>query len=209
MPFFHDQDRSGLRRLYVEAWRKHRAGRPLEPLEHQIVTVIEQHPEYHALLEDEAEALGRDFTPEAGQSNPFLHMGLHLAIREQAATDRPAGIAAIRTQLAERLANLGCQLCVSDVHSGNNPIPELLHLRPQFARIAEALAPALGDTDGTNTLLKPLIESLHREQIASIMPRVEGAGVLAVLWQLGVNFIQGDYLQAPQPQMHYDFTDLA
>ena len=105
MPFFHDQDRSGLRRLYVEAWRKHRAGRPLEPLEHQIVTVIEQHPEYHALLEDEAEALGRDFTPEAGQSNPFLHMGLHLAIREQAATDRPSGIAAIRIQLAERLAD--------------------------------------------------------------------------------------------------------
>ena len=105
MPFFHDQDRSGLRRRYVEAWRKHHAGRPLEPLEHQIVTVIEQHPEYHALLEDEAEALGRDFTPEAGQSNPFLHMGLHLAIREQAATDRPAGIAAIRTQLAERLAD--------------------------------------------------------------------------------------------------------
>ena len=105
MPFFHDQDRSGLRRLYVEAWRKHHAGRPLEPLEHQIVTVIEQHPEYHALLEDEAEALGRDFTPEAGQSNPFLHMGLHLAIREQAATDRPSGIAAIRIQLAERLAD--------------------------------------------------------------------------------------------------------
>jgi hypothetical protein len=105
MPFFHDQDRSGLRRLYVEAWRKHRAGSPLEPLEHQIVTVIEQHPEYHALLEDQADALGRDFTPEAGQSNPFLHMGLHLAIREQSATDRPAGIAAIRAQLVERLAD--------------------------------------------------------------------------------------------------------
>jgi len=105
MPFFHDQDRSALRRLYVEAWRKHRAGRPLEPLEHQLVTVIELHPEYHALLEDEAEALGRDFAPEAGQSNPFLHMGLHLAIREQSATDRPAGIAAIRAQLVERLAD--------------------------------------------------------------------------------------------------------
>jgi hypothetical protein len=105
MPFFHDQDRGGLRRLYCAAWRKHRAGRPLEPLEHQIVVVIEQHPEYHSLLEDEAEAVGRDFAPEAGQSNPFLHMGLHLAIREQSATDRPAGIAAIRTQLAERLAD--------------------------------------------------------------------------------------------------------
>jgi len=105
MPFFHDQDRSGLRRLYFAAWRKHRTGQPLEPLEHQIVTVIEQHPEYHALLEDEAEALGRDFAPEAGHSNPFLHMGLHLAIREQSATDRPAGIAAIRAQLVERLAD--------------------------------------------------------------------------------------------------------
>jgi len=105
MPFFHDQDRGALRRLYIEAWRKHRSGRPLEPLEHQIVTVVEQHPEYHALLEDETGVVGRDFTPEAGQSNPFLHMGLHLAIREQSATDRPAGIAAIRTQLAERFAD--------------------------------------------------------------------------------------------------------
>ncbi len=105
MPFFHDRDRSGLRRLYFAAWRKHRAGQPLEPLEDQIVTVIAQHPEYHALLEDEAEAVGRDFTPEAGQSNPFLHMGLHLAIREQSATDRPAGIAAVRAQLAERLGD--------------------------------------------------------------------------------------------------------
>lgn len=112
-------------------------------------------------------------------------------------------------QLAERLSSLGCQLCVAEVHSGDNPLPELLHLRPQFARIAEALAPALADTESTSTLLKPLVESLHREQIASIMPGVEGAGVLAVLWQLGVNFIQGDYLQAPQSQMHYDFTDLA
>ena len=105
MPFFHDQDRSGLRRLYFTAWRKHRAGQPLEPLEHQIAAVVEQHPEYHALLDDETEAVGRDFSPEAGQSNPFLHMGLHLAIREQSATDRPAGIAAIRAQLAERLAD--------------------------------------------------------------------------------------------------------
>ena len=61
MPFFHDQDRSGLRRHYLEAWRKHCAGMPLEPLEYQLVTVIEQHPEYHALFEDEALALARDY----------------------------------------------------------------------------------------------------------------------------------------------------
>jgi hypothetical protein len=105
MPFFHDQDRSGLRRHYVEAWRKHRAGTPLEPLEHQLVTVIEQHPEYHRLFESDEQALGRDYTPESGQSNPFLHLGLHLAIREQVATDRPAGIAAVHRELSRRLGD--------------------------------------------------------------------------------------------------------
>jgi hypothetical protein len=105
MPFFHDQDRGGLRRHYVEAWRRHRAGLPLEPLQHQLVSLIERHPEYHGLLEHDAEALGRDWTPESGQANPFLHLGLHLAIREQVATDRPAGIAAIHRELAARLAD--------------------------------------------------------------------------------------------------------
>ena len=105
MPFFHDQDRSSLRRSYVEAWRKRREGAPLEPLEHQIADVVELHPEYQPVLEGDAEALQRDYTPEGGQSNPFLHMGMHLAIREQVATNRPAGIAAIHAAISARLGS--------------------------------------------------------------------------------------------------------
>jgi hypothetical protein len=105
MPFFHDQDRGGLRRMYFEAWRKYRARLPLEPLEHQLVTVIEQHPEYHAALEDTG-SLHRDYSPETGQANPFLHMGLHLGIREQVATDRPRGIATVHRELARRLGDV-------------------------------------------------------------------------------------------------------
>lgn len=105
MPFFHDQDRGSLRRHYLEAWRKHREGRPLEPLEHQLATVIEHHPEYHGLFDDAAESLERDYTPESGQANPFLHLGLHLAIREQVATDRPPGIAAVHRGLCLRLGD--------------------------------------------------------------------------------------------------------
>jgi hypothetical protein len=105
VPVFHDQGRDALRRHYVEAWRKHRAGELLEPLEHQLATVIEQHPEYHPLLEHDPEALGRDYAPESGHSNPFLHLGLHLAIREQVATDRPAGIAAVHLELSRRLGD--------------------------------------------------------------------------------------------------------
>ena len=105
MPFFHDQDRGALRRSYADAWRKRRESMPMEPLEHQLAAVIEQHPEYQSFLENDPDAMARDFTPEGGQANPFLHMGLHLAIREQVGTNRPAGIASIHSDLCRRLGD--------------------------------------------------------------------------------------------------------
>ncbi|MCG8370006.1 MAG: DUF1841 family protein [Proteobacteria bacterium] len=87
------RDRRELRRMYADAWKKRCDKLPLSPLEAQIADVVELHPEYHA---DVAGGdLDRDFTPEGGRTNPFLHMGLHLGIREQVATDRPSGIAAV------------------------------------------------------------------------------------------------------------------
>lgn len=102
MPFFHSQSREDLRRAYIEAWRKHCDRLPMEPLEAQIANVIALHPEYHAELEGSANAVARDYSPESGQSNPFLHMGLHLAVRDQIATDRPSGIRELHAQIARR-----------------------------------------------------------------------------------------------------------
>jgi len=87
------QDRAELRKMYADAWQKRRDKLPLSSLEMQIADVVEIHPEYHG--EVSSDDLDRDFTPDGGQTNPFLHMGLHLGIREQVATNRPAGIAAI------------------------------------------------------------------------------------------------------------------
>jgi len=83
-------DRSELRQMYADAWKKARESLPMSPLETQIARIVEEHPEYHAVVE--GEDLQLEFAPEAGQSNPYLHMGLHLAIRDQVATDRPPGI---------------------------------------------------------------------------------------------------------------------
>ena len=105
MPFFDNQSRDDLRRVYIEAWRKRREGLPIEPLEAQVADVIALHPEYHAALERGDDALDRDYTPESGQSNPFLHMGLHLAVRDQIATDRPAGIRKAFQSVAARLGS--------------------------------------------------------------------------------------------------------
>jgi Domain of unknown function (DUF1841) len=105
MPVFAGQNRDQLRRMYLEAWRKYSARAPLEPLEAQLAAVIAEHPEYVPWLEGGDAALGADFTPEGGRENPFLHMGLHLAIREQVATNRPAGIAEVHRKLSERLGS--------------------------------------------------------------------------------------------------------
>jgi hypothetical protein len=105
MPFFHDQSRTELRRAWQEAWRRRRASLPAEPLQVQMADVVELHPEYAPLLDDAA-SLDRDWTPEGGQQNPFLHLGLHMAIREQVGTDRPAGIAAAHAALARRLGSV-------------------------------------------------------------------------------------------------------
>jgi len=94
------QDRQELRKMYADAWNKQLAGQPMSPLEAQIAAVVAEHPEYHAALT--GAELDRDYTPEGGETNPFLHMGLHLGIREQVATDRPGGIAKIHRELTAR-----------------------------------------------------------------------------------------------------------
>ena len=85
-------DRQGHRRIFIQAWQKAQAGVPLEPLEDQIVLLLRQHPEYHVHLDATETMLDQDFPPELGRSNPFLHLGLHLAILEQLSIDQPTGI---------------------------------------------------------------------------------------------------------------------
>lgn len=97
------RDRNEMRRMFINAWRKYRLQQPLEEMEQHIVDIILLHPEYHKLLEDDEAALSRDYMPEQGASNPFLHMGLHIAIREQLATRRPAGIGDYYQRLLPKL----------------------------------------------------------------------------------------------------------
>ena len=91
------QDRNELRKMYLDAWNKHKEQQPLTPLEAQIAQVVAEHPEYHT--EVSAADMQKDYTPDGGKTNPFLHMDLHLSIREQIATNRPPGIASVFTSL--------------------------------------------------------------------------------------------------------------
>ena len=98
------QDRDASRRFFLEVWEKHQAAKPLQALEELILGVILEHPEYHVLLDNEENAVLREFTPELGTTNPFLHMGMHIAIREQVSSDRPGGITALYERLLSKFA---------------------------------------------------------------------------------------------------------
>jgi hypothetical protein len=95
---FAGESREQMRRRYLTAWQKFSARAPLEPLEAQIAAIIAEHPEYLPFIEQGESAVNAELEGH----NPFLHMGLHLAIREQIATERPVGIRAIHESLTKR-----------------------------------------------------------------------------------------------------------
>jgi len=95
--------RDQAREFLFELWAKHAAGAALTPLESMALAVILQHPEYHPMLADRERYLERDWKPEGGETNPFLHLQMHLAIEEQRSIDQPPGIRGAIQALARRL----------------------------------------------------------------------------------------------------------
>ncbi len=98
--------RDQVRSFFIEAWHKQLQGLPMSQMEFMATDIIRLHPEYHALLGDAGtditELLAREWTPEQGEANPFLHLSLHLAIEEQLSIDQPPGIRDIFNSLQKR-----------------------------------------------------------------------------------------------------------
>jgi len=81
-----------VRRFFCETRRKQREALPLTPMEALAADWIAEHPEYDAELADLDKALAAVYEVEAGRTNPFLHLAMHLTISEQVAIDQPRGI---------------------------------------------------------------------------------------------------------------------
>ena len=81
--------RDEVREMFFGTWRKYRAGEPLSGIEALALEAILLHPEYHAVLDAPGRYRDRDYVDE---TNPFLHMSLHVALQEQLSIDQPPGI---------------------------------------------------------------------------------------------------------------------
>ena len=95
-------DRNQMRQFFRDTWRKRRSGEVLSPLEALVADVVAMHPEYHDWLESRDAPLDQEFHPEGGIENPFLHLGLHVALREQLGAGRPAAVRQVFQRLLAR-----------------------------------------------------------------------------------------------------------
>jgi hypothetical protein len=111
-----DPSREQARQFFVDAWRKHKSREILTQMEVIGADLVAHHPEYHALLEA-PDSVQKDFSPEDGQVNPFLHLSLHLAIEEQLSINQPPGI---------REAFEQCQAKHGDRHAALHDVLEAL-----------------------------------------------------------------------------------
>jgi hypothetical protein len=91
-----------VRRFFCGTLAKQREGRVLDPMEAIAARWIDEHPEYHADLADEAAALAAVYSVEDGRTNPFLHLSMHLTIEEQCSIDQQRGIRQAVELLAAR-----------------------------------------------------------------------------------------------------------
>jgi hypothetical protein len=94
--------RDQVRQFFFDAWRKYRRHEVLAGLDSIAAGVILLHPEYHPVLDEPERHQDRDYLPEAGDTNPFLHLSMHLAIEEQLSVDQPPGIKMEFTRLAAK-----------------------------------------------------------------------------------------------------------
>lgn len=91
-----------VRRFFCDAWRKHRDGTLLSPIEAAALDWMLKHPEYQHAFEDVEAALAREYSVDGGRVNPFLHLSMHLAIAEQLSIDQPPGVRDVFNTLVAR-----------------------------------------------------------------------------------------------------------
>lgn len=99
------QDRDQLRRIWFESWKNYSDGKTLIPLHQELVNIIKLHPEYLVMFDNPDAYLGKEYLPEFGETNPFLHMSMHQGIHEQLSSNRPKGIRKVYEKLCQQIGD--------------------------------------------------------------------------------------------------------
>jgi diguanylate cyclase (GGDEF)-like protein/PAS domain S-box-containing protein len=112
------------------------------------------------------------------------------------------------TKLAEGLKKVRCQLAVDQF--GLNPKAEttLKHLPVDYIKIDPSFTHGLANSEELQDRLHEINQIAQKYDVKSIAMAVEDANSLAVLWTVGINYIQGHFLQKPSRNITYDFNSM-
>ena len=111
--------------------------------------------------------------------------------------------------ITRALSDINCKVSLGQFGRSIDPIKTLKHVSVDYVKVDGSFTLDLQDNHGDPQVLKALVNAVNEAGKLSVVPCVENASVLATLWQVGVNYIQGQYLQPPTPRMDYEFTEIA
>lgn len=112
----YNPSRDQVRQFFFDVWAKFKQQAPLSALEKIALEVIQMHPEYHAVLDNPEHYLHQAYFPEMDETNPFLHLSLHVSVMEQLSINQPIGICAIYAKLQQQ----------HDLHSSQHVLTDCL-----------------------------------------------------------------------------------
>jgi diguanylate cyclase (GGDEF)-like protein len=110
--------------------------------------------------------------------------------------------------LAKALKQFKCQFAIDEFGTGLNPFHLAKHVSAEYVRINHVFLEGLAQNAENQESIRELTHRAGDMALKTIMPGVADAAVLSVLWTLNVDFIQGDFLQAPQAELNYDFSSM-
>jgi PAS domain S-box-containing protein/diguanylate cyclase (GGDEF)-like protein len=102
------------------------------------------------------------------------------------------------TELAERLRKLGFRFALEHFGTGRDPLKLLADIGMDFIKVDGSLMQGLSTNQLQQQRVKGLVEAAKRKGVETVAERVEDANTMAVLWQLGIEFIQGYFVNAPE-----------
>ncbi len=111
--------------------------------------------------------------------------------------------------LFKGLKQLHCQIVLDNFGTGLNPFQLVKHVQPDYLRINMAFVENLAANTENQNSIREISSQASSMEISCILPGVTDAGMLSVIWNVGADFVQGDFLQPPSKSLNYDFSSMS